>query len=58
MNETGIPGAIIDRLRTNLRAAGIAATDADIEGMAEKGLLRNAAAFEALDRGLSRDVAR
>ncbi|HTE83469.1 MAG TPA: amidase, partial [Dehalococcoidia bacterium] len=55
MNDAGIPTLILDRLRANLRAAGIAITDADIEGMVEKGLLRNAAAFEELDRRVSRD---
>ena len=43
--------AIIDRLRANLRAAAIPATDADIEGMAEKGFLDLVPAFEeAADR--------
>jgi Asp-tRNA(Asn)/Glu-tRNA(Gln) amidotransferase A subunit family amidase len=46
MNTTTTPGEIIDRLRANLRAAGIPATDADIEGMAAKGFLDRVVAFE------------
>jgi Asp-tRNA(Asn)/Glu-tRNA(Gln) amidotransferase A subunit family amidase len=40
--------AIVDRLRANLRAAGIAATDEDIEGIASKGFLRLIEQFDAL----------
>jgi Asp-tRNA(Asn)/Glu-tRNA(Gln) amidotransferase A subunit family amidase len=56
MNDTETPVAIIDRLRANLAAAGIAVDEADIAGMAEKGLLRNPVAFEELDRRLDRDL--
>ncbi len=39
---------IIDRLRANLRAAGIRVNDADIDGIAAKGFLRNILACEAI----------
>src|SRR5438270_11599550 len=56
MNDTETPVAIVDRLRANLAAAGIEIEEADIAGMAEKGLLRNPVAFEELDRRLDRDL--
>src|SRR6476661_4809455 len=56
MNDIETPVAIVDRLRANLAAAGISIEDADIDGMTEKGLLRNPIAFEELDRRLDRDV--
>jgi aspartyl-tRNA(Asn)/glutamyl-tRNA(Gln) amidotransferase subunit A len=39
---------LVDRLRANLRAAGIAATDEDVEGIAAKGFLRLIEQFDAL----------
>ena len=48
MTEEPIPGAIVDRLRTNLRASGIPFLEADIEEILERGYLRNVPAFEAL----------
>jgi aspartyl-tRNA(Asn)/glutamyl-tRNA(Gln) amidotransferase subunit A len=56
MTTAEVPAAIIDRLRSNLRSAGIEVSNADIEGMVEKGLLRNAVAFEEVDRGLAHDL--
>jgi len=38
----------IDRLRTNLRAAGVAATDADLEGIAGQSFLARASDFHRL----------
>lgn len=46
MSNSVTQGQIIDRLRANLRAAGIPAIEADIEGMAEKGFLDLVHAFE------------
>ncbi len=56
MTTAEIPGAIIDRLRSNLRNAGIEIPNDAIDSMAEKGLLRNAVAFDALDRQTPRDL--
>ncbi|MCC6776255.1 MAG: hypothetical protein IT537_06390 [Hyphomicrobiales bacterium] len=39
---------IVERLRANLRAAGIQVTDADIEGMGERGFLRTVLACEEI----------
>ena len=44
-----IPGRIVDRLRENLDAAGIPLAARDLERLLETGLLRTAAAFEALE---------
>lgn len=55
MNDNEAPGAIVDRLRTNLRTAGIAMPEVDLAGMIEKGLLRNAVAFEELEARLDSD---
>jgi aspartyl-tRNA(Asn)/glutamyl-tRNA(Gln) amidotransferase subunit A len=55
MNDSRIPAAVIDRLRGNLRAADIPITDADLEGMVDRGLLRNVTAFEAIESRADRD---
>nr|PZN60011.1 MAG: Asp-tRNA(Asn)/Glu-tRNA(Gln) amidotransferase GatCAB subunit A [Sphaerobacter thermophilus] len=39
---------IVERVRTNVRAAGIPITDDDIQGMIDKGFLANVVAFEAI----------
>ncbi|MEI7769115.1 MAG: amidase, partial [Chloroflexales bacterium] len=46
---------LIDRLRANLRAAGIPATDADFAGIAEKGFLSRVADVERVIAGLPSD---
>jgi len=46
--SAGVPGAILDRLRANLAAAGIRLLDSDLEGMVERGFFRSVVAFEAL----------
>ena len=56
MTATEIASTIIDRLRSNLRNAGIDVPEAEIDAMVEMGLLRNAVAFAALDREVPRDV--
>src|SRR5262245_29132972 len=43
-----VPEASVAWLRTNLRAAGIPFTEADIEGILAKGFLSRLASFEAL----------
>src|SRR5690349_20736594 len=48
MSEGQVPGHIVDRLRTNLRGAGIPFTDADLEGMVEKGFVQRVVLFEQL----------
>ncbi len=51
MSEERIPAWILDRLRANLRGAGIRIADADIAGMNEKGFLKNVMAFEEVAAG-------
>ncbi|NNJ10665.1 amidase [Chloroflexales bacterium ZM16-3] len=46
---------LIDRLRTNLRAAGIPATEGDFAGIAEKGFLSRVADVERVIAGLPSD---
>ncbi len=48
MTTAPTPGRIVDRLRANLRAAGIPFTDADIEGIVETGFLQGVMEFESL----------
>jgi aspartyl-tRNA(Asn)/glutamyl-tRNA(Gln) amidotransferase subunit A len=55
VTEAQIPAAIIDRLRSNLRAASIRISEADLDGMVAKGLLRNVTAFEDLDERIDHD---
>jgi aspartyl-tRNA(Asn)/glutamyl-tRNA(Gln) amidotransferase subunit A len=50
VSEPPFPAAILDRLRSNLRAAEIPITDSDLEGMVAKGLLRNVTAFEDIEQ--------
>jgi aspartyl-tRNA(Asn)/glutamyl-tRNA(Gln) amidotransferase subunit A len=49
MSAPEAPGWIVDRLRRNLRDAGIPLDEHDLERILETGLLRTALAFEALD---------
>src|SRR5712692_3239822 len=56
MNEVQTPSSIVDRLRTNLRSAGIPVSDEDVEGMIEKGLLRNAVAFGEIEARMAVDL--
>lgn len=48
MTTDAVPSLLLTRLRDNLRAAAIPATDADIEGIIEKGFLSRLLAFEQL----------
>ena len=48
MDKAQAPEPIVERLRSNLRAAGIRFTEADIQGILEQGFLRTVAAFEAI----------
>ena len=49
-------GLILDRLRGNLRAAGIPVTDEEIALMAESGFLRPVQAFEKMSHGKPVDI--
>jgi len=51
MNQPEAPPAIVDRLRTNLTAAGISLAEAEIDEMIAGGMLRNAVAFDEMDAG-------
>ena len=55
MTDTKIPDRIFDQLRSNLQAAGIAATEDDIAGMVEKGFLNRPLEFERAMRGVAHD---
>jgi aspartyl-tRNA(Asn)/glutamyl-tRNA(Gln) amidotransferase subunit A len=48
MSEAQVPDHIVDRLRTNLRGAGIPFTDADLTGMVEKGFVQRVVLFEQM----------
>jgi aspartyl-tRNA(Asn)/glutamyl-tRNA(Gln) amidotransferase subunit A len=48
MSENRVPDQVIDRLRANLRAAGIASAEADIQGIVEKGFLDRLADIERM----------
>ncbi len=48
MSEARDHGAILQRLRANLQAAGIPHTEADIEGMEESGFIASVLEFERL----------
>ncbi len=48
MSDAQVPDHIVDRLRTNLRGAGIPFTDADLSGMVEKGFVQRVVLFEQL----------
>ena len=56
MAESKTPDWMVDRLRANLRAAGIPFAERDLERILETGLLRTALAFEALDAGIPHDA--
>jgi Asp-tRNA(Asn)/Glu-tRNA(Gln) amidotransferase A subunit family amidase len=56
MNQTATTEAVLGRLRANLAAAGIAADEGDLDGMLEKGLLRNPIAFEEMESGIAIDA--
>lgn len=56
MSTSLVPDSIIDRLRANLRAAGIAATDDDIQGIIEQGFLNRQVTFDALIARLASDT--
>src|SRR5436190_7880801 len=46
MSTHRVPNHVIDQLRGNLRAAGIQAAEADIQGIVEKGFLSRLADIE------------
>ena len=46
MSTNRVPEEVIEQLRANLRAAGIQATEADIQGFVEKGFLSRLADIE------------
>src|SRR6185369_12360041 len=46
MSTNRVPDHVIDQLRGNLRAAGIQAAEADIQGIVEKGFLSRLADIE------------
>jgi len=48
MTQPNVPDRVIDQLRANLRAAGIAAPDSDIQGIVEKGFLSRLPTFEQI----------
>jgi aspartyl-tRNA(Asn)/glutamyl-tRNA(Gln) amidotransferase subunit A len=48
MTVNRVPDHVIDRLRSNLRAAGVQAAEADIEGIIAKGFLTRLVDFEQL----------
>ncbi len=48
MSDQPDQGRVIDRLRANLRAAGIQVGEEDLTGMADKGFLRNVMACEEI----------
>jgi aspartyl-tRNA(Asn)/glutamyl-tRNA(Gln) amidotransferase subunit A len=48
MTQEHVPDWIVDRLRGNLRAAGIGAREADIQGLVEKGFLSRLLTFEQI----------
>jgi Asp-tRNA(Asn)/Glu-tRNA(Gln) amidotransferase A subunit family amidase len=48
MTQPNVPDRVIDQLRANLRAAGIAAPESDIQGIAEKGFLSRLPTFEQI----------
>jgi aspartyl-tRNA(Asn)/glutamyl-tRNA(Gln) amidotransferase subunit A len=48
MSQLQVPDWIVDRLRGNLRAAGIAASEDDIQGLTEKGFLSRLLTFEQI----------
>lgn len=52
MSGSDRTGHVLDRLWANLRAAGIPATDADIEGAVERGFLGPILLFEDLARSV------
>ncbi|HEX5690933.1 MAG TPA: amidase family protein, partial [Roseiflexaceae bacterium] len=48
MSQPQVPDEVADRLRSNLRAAGIAASEHDIQGLTEKGFLSRLLTFEQI----------
>ena len=48
MSQSQVPGWIVDRLRSNVRAAGITASEEDIQGLIEKGFLSRLLTFEQI----------
>jgi aspartyl-tRNA(Asn)/glutamyl-tRNA(Gln) amidotransferase subunit A len=56
MSEYYLPGRIVDRLRDNLRATGIPATEEDIQGLIARGFLNRLAAFEELVHEIPRET--
>ncbi len=56
MSENRVSDQVIDRLRANLRAAGIAPVEADLQGIIEKGFLDRLADFERAMEGIPSDV--
>jgi len=55
MSAEQIPDSIVDRLRSNLRAAEIVIAETDIQGVIDKGFLRLVLAFEAILEGTPLD---
>src|SRR6185436_19145936 len=48
MSQPNLPDRIVDQLRANLRAAGINAAEADIQGIVEKGFLSRLPTIEQI----------
>jgi aspartyl-tRNA(Asn)/glutamyl-tRNA(Gln) amidotransferase subunit A len=56
MSNEAIPDSVIERLRNNLRAAAIPVSEADIQGMLEKGFLQTVVEFEQLEKSAPTDL--
>jgi aspartyl-tRNA(Asn)/glutamyl-tRNA(Gln) amidotransferase subunit A len=56
MSRTETQDTLIDRMRANLREAGIPLEPRDLERIVETGMLQNALAFEALEAKLPGDL--
>jgi Asp-tRNA(Asn)/Glu-tRNA(Gln) amidotransferase A subunit family amidase len=52
MSDAATPGWIVDRMRSNLSAAGIPIAERDLERIRELGLFWTALAFDALERDI------
>src|SRR5262245_41808484 len=57
MSQPDLPNRIVDQLRANLRAAGISAAEADIQGIVEKGFLSRLPTIEQILEGAAADSA-
>ena len=56
MKDNRPPTVVLDRLRANLSASGIALTPADLEGIVASGMLSNVGEFEAAVAGVPVDT--